>query len=291
MAENQLEGSVLGVAWDGTGFGPDGTIWGGEFLIPDNGTFFRFASFNLFPLPGGEKAVREPRRSAAGMLVDLPEDANDLLATMFSGEELKLVGQMIAQKINSPLTSSVGRMFDAVAAIIGIRTKCSFEGQSAMELEYAADRSDDESVYPYSIDDLGTLPVNGQCRPRLLIDWCPMLSAILADCRRSAEQRTIARKFHNTLAEMILDVSKRSGERRIVLTGGCFQNKLLLETAVRRLSEEDFQVYFHQRVPPNDGGISLGQLAATMRLAHIVPVVAYHTKENDHVPGSTRKSP
>jgi hydrogenase maturation protein HypF len=264
MAENQLEGAVLGVAWDGTGLGSDGTIWGGEFLRSMTHTYHRVASFRTFPLPGGEQAIKEPRRTALGMLHEIMGDSvfdDETLPPVgaFTPAERTTLRQMLAKRINCPLTSSAGRLFDAVASIIGLRQRMSFEGQAAMELEFAvaAAAPTDES---YPLADLKAAP--GENESHLIVDWAPIIMQILSDSRGQAPTAVIAARFHNTLAEMIVRVAQHIGERRVVLSGGCFQNRYLTERTVRRLEQEGYRAYWHQRVPPNDGGIALGQLNA-----------------------------
>lgn len=264
MAENRLTGAVLGVAWDGTGLGPDGTIWGGEFLRSTPSAYHRVACFRTFPLPGGEQAIKEPRRTALGMLYEMMgealfDDKTLLPVGAFTEAELVPLRQMLNKRINSPLTSSVGRLFDGVASIIGLRHRMTFEGQAAMEMEFAiADAAPTEESY--------VLPALRQSpRPddsHLIVDWAPVITQILADCRRQIPVGVISAKLHNTLVEAIVRVAQHIGEARIVLSGGCFQNRYLSERAVRRLEQEGYHPYWHQRVPPNDGGIALGQLYA-----------------------------
>jgi len=261
MSENQLEGRVLGVSWDGTGYGLDGTIWGGEFLLTDETSFSRVAHLRQFRLPGGEKAIREPRRTAAGLLFEIAGASlfaglNIHPLNTFTDAELLLLQQMLVKEINSPLTSSAGRLFDAVASLIGVRDIAKFEGQAAMELEWAIDNAVTDEVYGFTTAN-SELP--------LTIDWAPMVFEILDDVRRKVPRSMISAKFHNTLAAMIVRTAERLGEERVVLTGGCFQNKYLLEKTVHRLDEAGFRPYWHQRVPPNDGGIALGQIYAAHR--------------------------
>ncbi|MCP4751302.1 MAG: carbamoyltransferase HypF [Proteobacteria bacterium] len=254
MAENDLDGPVLGVAWDGTGYGTDGTVWGGEFLRVDGRSFERIAAFRPFKLPGGAQAVKEPRRAALGVLFEMfgPElfDQDDIFLPLeaFDRVELKIVERMVLNGFNSPSTSSAGRLFDAVSALVGLRQIASFEGQGAMELEFAIGGTSTDDYYPFTITDR--------------IDWAPLIRRILEDLRNGVEIGPIAAKFHNSLAEIIVEVGKKTGEEKIVLSGGCFQNEYLTERVVRRLNSEGFRPYWHQRVPPNDGGICLGQLYA-----------------------------
>jgi hydrogenase maturation protein HypF len=262
MAENQLEGRVLGVSWDGTGYGPDGTIWGGEFLLTDENSFQRVASFRRYRLPGSEKAIKEPRRTAIGVLYeilgeDLFEDGDLFPVQSFTVSERAMLRQMMSRGFNSPWTSSAGRLFDAVASLVGLHQRISFEGQAAIELEFAIQGEPADGAYSFLIHE-------GAVR---VIDWEPMVLEILDDTRRGAVISRIAGKFHNTLAEMIVAVAKRVGEERVLLTGGCFQNRYLTERTVHRLGMEGFRPYWHQRVPPNDGGIALGQVFAVLRKA------------------------
>ena len=262
MAENQLEGEVLGVSWDGTGYGSDRTIWGGEFLLATKTSFERVATFRPFRLPGGEKAIKEPRRTALGMLYELFGDdvfrQQDLPALQaFTSAELELVNQMLIKKVNAPLTTSVGRIFDAVASLIGLQQKVNYEGQAAMELEFLTQGMERNDSYSFEIDEAPNIK---------FVDWRLILEGILRDMEDHISYSNISAKFHNTLVEIIIAVAKRIGQPRIVLSGGCFQNRYLTELAVKRLQEEEFRSYWHQRVPPNDGGISLGQIYAALRL-------------------------
>ncbi len=254
MADNNLEGEVLGVSWDGTGYGLDGTIWGGEFLTVRKDGWERTARLRTFRLPGGDRAVREPRRSAVGLLYeiwgdDLFEQSEIELISKLNAEEKANWATMLRREINAPVTSSAGRLFDAVSALLGICLRSSFEGQAAMALEFAADGAPATGSYPFTFTD-GVL------------DWEPMAKSILGDLKEGRPAPEIARKFHETLVEMIITVAQKCGMKRIVLTGGCFQNKMLTELAVDRLRAEGFSPYWNQRIPPNDGGIAVGQIMA-----------------------------
>ena len=256
MAENGLTGPALGVSWDGTGYGPDGAVWGGEFLQVSNSTFRRVAHLRLFRLPGGEQAIREPRRAAISLLYELFGDSLFSMPHLppveaFTPLERGVLRQMLARGVNCPWTTSAGRLFDAVAAILGIRLGRQFEGQAAMELEWAADAVETAACYPFDLHEAdGTLHV----------DWEPLLHALLADQARRNASSLIAAKFHNTLAEAIVEVARRIGQPQVVLSGGCFQNRVLTEGAVTRLKAAGFSPHWHQRIPPNDGGIALGQI-------------------------------
>jgi hydrogenase maturation protein HypF len=287
MAENTLAAPLLGVCWDGTGYGPDETVWGGEFLLVTESEFERVAHLRAFRLPGGERAVREPRRTAVGLLFAMLGEAvftrRDLHATRaFTPGQLQAIRRMLHQRINSPSTSSAGRLFDAVASITGLRHEVGFEGQAAMDLEFALEQDDSDEVYPVRLADTAPAPSwNGElievcprhreCEafrrmpPRWIVDWAPMIERVLKDLYLGVPVWEISAKFHNTLAEYIVHVARRVGEVRVALTGGCFQNRYLLERAIQRLRSEGFTPYWHQRVPPNDGGVALGQVVAANR--------------------------
>jgi hydrogenase maturation protein HypF len=258
MAENELEPPVLGVSWDGTGYGVDGTVWGGEFFQIKNDGYQRVAHFRQFRLPGGERAVREPRRSALGLLFDIfgeaAFDRSDLrTADAFSSHEKAALRRMLGRKFNSPLTSSVGRLFDGVASLVGLRQRVRFEGQAAMDLEFLLEARADSAAYELPLEETPLAAV---------LDWRPSVAAILADLSAGVALSTISARFHNLLVESVLKVARRTGLERVALSGGCFQNRYLTEHTVRRLAEEGFRPYWHQRVPPNDGGICLGQVVA-----------------------------
>ena len=261
MAENELEAPVLGVSWDGTGYGADGTVWGGEFLLANEESFQRVACLRQFRLPGGEAAVKEPRRTALAVLYEIwgesaLRDHRLRPVADFSDEELRVIRQMLIRGLNAPITSSAGRLFDAVASIVALKQRVTFEGQAALELESAIEPNVVET-YPFEI---------GDGLPRV-IDWAPMIAEILIDLRDRKSVGSISAKFHNTLVEMIVSVAREIEQPKIVLTGGCFQNRYLLERSVLRLSEAGFRAYWHQRMPTNDGGISLGQVLAAARTA------------------------
>ncbi len=259
MAERGIAQEVLGVCWDGTGHGHDGTIWGGEFLITGVCDCRRIAHLDLFALPGGEQAIKEPRRSALGLLFGLCDgnwqEFKDLSCIKaFNTYELDIIQRMIKQKINVPLTSSMGRLFDGIASLLGLCHQASFEGQAAMDLQFLALDNVPADPYSYKI-----IPSNheseGWC-----IDWSGIIKEIINDIRAQQDVSIISTRFHQTLVEMIIDVARQSGQTHVVLTGGCFQNKWLVEKAVYRLKQEGFTPYWQSLVPANDGGISLGQM-------------------------------
>jgi hydrogenase maturation protein HypF len=261
MAENGLDPPVLGVSWDGTGYGLDQTVWGGEFLrITDTG-FERVAHLRPFPLPGGERAIKEPRRTAVGLLYEIERDAfmarEDLAPVRsFGKRERRLLAQALAHRLNTPLTSSAGRLFDGVAALLGLRLTTQFEGQAAMELEWAIQGIVTDESYPFRVE-----PKDGS----MVLDWEPLIRSLVADFTSGFPVAVLAARFHNTLAETIVAVAERLGDRTVALSGGCFQNRYLTERVVQRLTEAGYSPHWHQRVPPNDGGIALGQIMAAAR--------------------------
>lgn len=265
MAENELAPPALGVAWDGTGWGNDGVIWGGEFFEVTEEKVERIAHFRQFRLPGGEKAVREPRRAAAGLIYEMYGSAGlEALpvAAKFSPEELSTIRTMLMRPLNAPLCCSVGRLFDAVAALAGLRQRVEFEGQAAMGLEFALDGVNTNDAYPLRLTREST---GADGREAVLLDWAPLIEAVLTDVRSGVSIARISARFHNALAEAVVAIARRTQHTRVALSGGCFQNRYLAERTITRLREESFEPYWHQHVPPNDGGIALGQVAAAWR--------------------------
>lgn len=265
MAEHSLEPPVLGVVWDGTGYGPDGTIWGGEFFVIRDQKIARIAHLKTFSLPGGEEAVREPRRTALGLLCEIDGDSlfeNDQREVLqkFSPEELRVLRKMLSQRLNSPVTSSAGRLFDGVASLLGIQQRVSFEGQAAMALEFGVECSRDLRSYSFEIL---TCP-SGE-REKYVLDWSPMIQAIVKDQIEGIPSGSICAKFHQTLAEMIVAVAKKGKLERVLLSGGCFQNKILTELTINKLKKAGFAPFIQEQIPPNDGGIALGQIMALAR--------------------------
>jgi hydrogenase maturation protein HypF len=253
MVDNHLDPPVLGIAWDGTGYGLDNSLWGGDFLsIPDRTGFRRMTHLRSFSLPGGDRAAREPRRTALGLLYEAfgeaafeLEDCPTLQA--FQPQEIKLLRTMLQKGVSSPRTSSVGRLFDAIASLIGLCHKNTFEGEAAMQLESALEST--TNLYPYRLEQDETRT--------WILDWQEMVVAILNDKDSIGK---ISAKFHNTLVEMIVEIAHQVGISQVVLTGGCFQNRYLLEHAIRRLRGEGFAPHWHGQIPSNDGGISVGQV-------------------------------
>lgn len=256
MAEHDLSAPVIGVALDGTGYGTDGTIWGGEFLRADLAGFKRRAYFRKVALPGGVAAIRQPWRMGLSYLLDaLCQDPHGLKLPGWQeipAKQMELVASMIARGVNSVQTSSCGRLFDAVASILALRHEVNYEGQAAVELESVAAEGIADS-YPFAIGD--TLPWS--------IDMRPMIKQIVRELQMKVTARQIAAKFHNTLVAVILDVCERvrefDGLSSVCLGGGVFQNAYLLERVVPALRASGFSVYRNLKVPLNDGGVCLGQ--------------------------------
>jgi hydrogenase maturation protein HypF len=247
------------VAWDGTGYGEDGTVWGGEFLLCDRRSFRRVGHLRVVGMPGGERAVREPWRMALAQLRD-SELGFDVLSGRVPQNDARILARMLDRGVNCPRTSSAGRLFDAVSALCGVCTESSYEGQAAIELEWAASRAapDDCTRYPYE------LRAASEHEP-LSVDTRPLIRAVVEELSRGRDVPLIARRFHSTLAAIILDVClalrAQFGVERVVLGGGVFANALLLEAASARLTPENFQIFWPQSYPAGDGGLSLGQLA------------------------------
>ena len=260
MAENGLEGEVIGVIFDGTGYGSDGTVWGGEFLVGGYDIFRRAGHLRQVPLPGGDAAVREPFRMALAWLREaFGPEAFDLplpFITSLAEGERKLFDKMIQRGLNSPLTSSCGRLFDAVAALLGIRSSVTYEGQAAIELEGMAERGAERAVFPFEIAHAGATA-------SLILDMAPTVRALTEAVLAGDGWADLARAFHLTLAtataELCATIREESGLNRVVLSGGVFQNRLLAAGVHDLLSARNFQVFTHRLVPPNDGGVALGQ--------------------------------
>jgi hydrogenase maturation protein HypF len=253
LAENGRSEKVIGVAWDGTGYGTDGTVWGGEILVADLDGFTRAGRIRPVALAGGDRAVKEPWRMALSHLV-----ASGLDTARVASPHRAVVERMIERNVSTVPTSSAGRLFDAVASLAGVRQETSFEGQAAMELEAASMVEGEE---PYS------LPVTGG--ELLELDVRLLIAAVVADLDAGASAARVGGRFHLALAEGVADACRRVRERTrlatVALSGGCFQSRLLTELAVARLQTDGFEVLLHARVPPGDGGIALGQAAVAGR--------------------------
>ena len=266
MAENHLEGRVIGFALDGTGYGTDGNIWGGEVLVAGYEDFERAAHLEYLPLPGGAAAIREPWRMAVSYLahhfgreflrLDIP-----FVRTLDHGK-VELLLRMMEQGVNSPLTSSCGRLFDAVAALIGIRREINYEAQAAIELEMAMSGPEEEGGYPVKLTPEGE---------GWIISTRPLFAALIEDIGRNVATGTISCRFHNGLVEGFVELATLVREKttlnRICLSGGTFHNVYLSQWLEARLSETGFQVFTQKEVPSGDGGLSLGQaLVAAARV-------------------------
>jgi hydrogenase maturation protein HypF len=261
LADNGEDGPVIGVAFDGTGFGTDGTIWGGEFLIADLAGFVRGAHLAPVPMPGGAAAIRQPWRMAAAYLHDAYPDGASLDVVRRNQRHWSQVLTMARRGVNSPVTSSAGRLFDAVAAILGVRDEINYEGQAAVELEQLADPAE-RGAYRAAITTDGA-PGEGAAGGPLLIAGRDLVRAVADDLAAGTSTNVIAARFHNGVAGLITHacvlLRERHGLSDVALSGGVFQNLLLLHAAVGKLEQHGFRVLVHSRVPCNDGGISLGQ--------------------------------
>lgn len=265
MAEHRLDGHVLGLAWDGSGFGADGTVWGGEALLCDANEYRRVAHLRPFRLPGGEQAVREPRRAALGLLYEIMGDsAMELVGRWFSPTERRVLSAALRRGVMCPITTSMGRLFDAVACLAGLYARSNYEGQAAMALEYAADAQTPDRKYP--------LPLSGG--DPAVADWEPMIRRIVADLRDGVPVGVVAASFHAALGTFAVEAAQRAALPRVVLSGGCFQNALLGDLVRSRLEDAGFQVFENRLVPANDGGLALGQI-----LAASVPTGAWLSKQ------------
>ena len=257
LAENGERGPVIGLAFDGLGYGPDGTLWGGEFLLGDYGSFERRAHFEYVPMPGGAAAIQNPWRMALsylytflgreGLMRHLP------IFALAKEEKIRVILQQIDQQINAPFTSSCGRLFDGVSALLGLCVSTSYEGQAAVELEMIADPGED-GAYEFSVEEE---------EGKEIIRLKPMIEGILRDIEKGTIHPVISGKFHNTLVKVAVricqKIKRQGGPKKVALTGGVFQNRLLSERMMAALKKAGFAVLVHRRVPCNDGGLSLGQ--------------------------------
>jgi hydrogenase maturation protein HypF len=262
MMDNMITEPVIGVAFDGSGWGPDNTVWGGEFFVADLLGFRRVGRIEPLPLPGGELAIKKPYRIAIAYLYRLFGSIPELpFLRDAAEEELQLITQQVDKGINTPLTSSCGRLFDAVSALLDVCKTITFEGQAAIELEMRSTATGTQRPYPYGLEEQ-----NGMWHVRVR----PILEAILNDIRSGVPDQQIGLRFHDTLARVIEDVATRvsaqTGITRVTLSGGCFQNRLLLRRTLPPLREAGLNVLLHRQVPCNDGGISLGQAAIAHKI-------------------------
>ncbi|MDH5506119.1 MAG: carbamoyltransferase HypF, partial [Anaerolineae bacterium] len=260
LADNaqRPEQPVMGVIFDGTGYGTDGAIWGGEFLVGDYAGYERPFHLDYIPLPGGDKAVRQPWRLALTWLhrAGLPWEEHYPSVSFVTPSTRQMLKRQIEIGLNAPQTSSMGRLFDAVAALCGVRQTINYEAQAAIELEAVASPHED-GAYPFD--------VHGE-----IIDPLPLIQAAAADLRRGLSSRIISARFHNGVSQMTLEVCRKLrsqlGLHEVALSGGVWQNMLLLEKTIRLLEADGFLVYTHVQVPANDGGLALGQAAIAASL-------------------------
>jgi len=258
MAENSETGPAIGIACDGTGLGDDGTIWGGEILVADLSTYERKGHIETFPLPGGDSAVREAWRPAFSLLRQvLPQEYEAIVSRIFpelDEETVSVLNSMLERGINSPLTSSLGRLFDAVSALTGVKKRNTFEGQAAMSLEMAMEGRD-ERAYPTDVRRSGET---------LIIGLRGLVEELVDDVLSGVPAAETSLKFHNFVVKSFLEaataVSEDTGIDTVVLSGGCFQNVYLVESLASGLAGTGMRVLRHSTVPPNDGGLSLGQV-------------------------------
>ena len=265
QAEHGLQGPVLGVAWDGAGFGSDETMWGGEFLLCEDAEFTRMAHVRPFRLPGGEVCMREPRRVALALLYEVfGERVFELDLPPIQSLGQHMAGSLVAiidKDVNCPITTSIGRLFDAVSALLGLSQVASFEGEAAMALEFLADRAKSQTQpQPYRIP----LTSPSESQEPLVADWRPLISDIVRDISEQKNPSELALRFHHALAMLIANIAEQIQCPQIVLSGGVFQNALLLKLSETALTKRGFAVYTPQLFGPNDGGLSLGQSFITM---------------------------
>ncbi len=260
MIENGIKNKVIGVVLDGTGYGVDANIWGGEWFVADRRGFKREGHLRYTAMPGGDKAVEEPWRMAVSYLRDaFCRDIPDLEFMRGNRKKVNGIISMIDSKLNSPLTSSMGRLFDGVSALLDICGKTTYDAQPAMELEFAASSGRKRGCYEFEINNIKGVNI---------VNTATIIKAIVGDMRRGLPGRDIALKFHFTVVDIIDKMSriirKEKGINEIVLSGGVFQNRIIMEESVKVLASSGFKVYFNKQYPCNDGGISLGQAAVAM---------------------------
>jgi hydrogenase maturation protein HypF len=303
LAENRVAGPVIGLAWDGTGYGPDGTIWGGEFLVVDLADYRRVGRFAPFALPGNEAAIREPWRIAVGLLsrhdARTPGETDEIFASFAPLREINVVAEQARRGLNSPRTSSAGRLFDAMAALIGLRTRVTYEGQAAMELETLARTAPSQPAWAIDVSgatlltrensrsdawdesvelERNTIGGGASHLPLYEIPSQAIMQRALANLRSGVAPAVIAARFHQTLiaaaAALVERIAADTGLREVALSGGCFLNRILLTGLTDALRARGFTIYTHRHVPPGDGGIALGQAAITAH-THRSPLTEY----------------
>jgi hydrogenase maturation protein HypF len=287
MVENNVKDKVIGISFDGLGYGTDGTIWGGEILIADWKNFRRAAHLRYVPMPGGAAAIKKPYRMAFGYLYSFFGDSYknfdlEYLESLDETEE-NIMKKQIDKGLNAPLTSSCGRLFDAVSSLCRVRDEVFYEGEAAIDLEMLADE-DVKDSYPYEIrqttdDRRQTTEKNRRSfvvrrssfvEP-LVIDTKPTIEAVVKDLENKVPVSTISARFHNAVVEFISKICQqlRSAEKinKVALSGGVFQNYYLLTRTLNELRDNGFEVFYQKKVPTNDGGISLGQAVVASELS------------------------
>jgi hydrogenase maturation protein HypF len=264
MIEHRITDQAFAAVWDGNGYGEDGTFWGGEFMAVVAGKPQRVATFLPFKLPGGVSAIREPRRVAVALLYEIYGEnivSNDVVKSLstFELSTIKQLLKMLSNNINSPSTSSMGRLFDGISSLLNLVQISSFEGEAAMRLEFSARTSKDRGIYP--------VPVDFTVTPNI-IDWRPMLAGIIVDIGNHVSSSVIARRFHNSAAAIILKIAQHYKVTQLLLTGGCFQNALLIEITFALLQQQGIAVLWHKKLPANDASLCVGQIKAAYKARH-----------------------
>nr|MBU1327557.1 hypothetical protein [Candidatus Omnitrophota bacterium] len=259
MTDNNINGKVIGIAFDGTGFGSDGNIWGGEFFVGGIKRLKRIAHLKYIPMPGGEASIKEPWRMAFSYLYDIyGKSSISEILTRLDKKKIDMLSQMIDKNINSPLTSSMGRLFDAVSSLIGICDSAGYEGEAAIELEKAIPEHRawgiERKKYKFGyFNEAGVV----------IIDWEPVIRSVVKDLKSGVKKPEISLKFHNSACDMIKEICnllrRKYKIKKVCISGGVFQNKYLSERIKPILEKEGFNVYAHKSIPAHDGGIALGQ--------------------------------
>jgi hydrogenase maturation protein HypF len=265
MAENGLDGDVIGLAMDGTGYGPDGTVWGGEVLRASPAEFRRLGHLEYVPLPGGDAAIEHPVRTAWAMVLGAfgPAEAARHLAGHLAAtadQDRRLWADLVERGLHAPRASGLGRLFDAASALAGVCAHSTYEGQAAMELEAAAAREPlDAAPYGFAIRQAAP----GSPGAAWSLDWRPLIRDLVLDLEGGSSAAAASARFHATVAAMLRDAARRAagetGLRRVALSGGCFANARLIGLLAAGLEADGLAVYLHREVPPGDGGVALGQ--------------------------------
>ncbi|HZK60674.1 MAG TPA: hypothetical protein VFC41_01270, partial [Anaerovoracaceae bacterium] len=259
LADNHWnqDNSVIGLCYDGTGYGSDGAIWGGEIFVGNYQQYQRRFHLKYTPLPGGDLAVKTPSRMALSHLwtSDIAWDLAFPCSSALCMEERTVVRLQLEKKLNAPLTSSMGRLFDAASALMGIRQKVNYEGQAAIEMEAIVD-PDETGIYPFNLSED-------------IIDPAPLWEAMVADLQSGKSKSIMAARFHNSIINISLEICKtirnQTGEETVALSGGVWQNKVLLVKTIQKLQDNCFSVLRHHHVPSNDGGIAFGQTCIAVK--------------------------